>query len=253
MRRTRRVLCAALLLLCACARHEQAPLHVAAAASLREVAEAIGARFDEAHPGRKAELSFGASSELAAQLRAGAPIDVLLSADEEIPRALEKEGLANSLRAFAGNRLVVIASAEAAPRITQPDDLKSVERIVMPAPAVPVGHYAREWLKTRGLAEAVEAHVIQTENVRATLAAVEAGNADAAIVYVTDARVAKSARVAFEIPEAERPKIVYMAAVSAATRQPELAARFLDFLAGAEASALLRDAGFGLPGAPASP
>ena len=243
----------AVALLFACSPHEQPPLRVAAAASLREVAEAIGARFSEAHPGRKAELSFGASSELAAQLRAGAPIDVLLSADEEVPRALEKEGLANSLRPFASNRLVVIASAEAAAHITQPEDLKSVERIAMPAPAVPVGHYAREWLKGKGLAEATEPHIVQTENVRATLAAVEAGNADVAIVYVTDARVAKSARVAFAIPDAEQPRIVYLAAVSAATKQPELAARFLDFLLEAQAAALLRDAGFGPPGTPASP
>ena len=67
--------------------------------------------------------------------------------------------------------------------------------------------------------------MVQTENVRATLAAVDAGNADAAIVYVTDARMATSARVAFEIPDAEQPRIVYVARASRATRSsPELAA-----------------------------
>lgn len=230
------------------------PLRVGAAASLREAAEQIAARYRDANMDAQLELSFGASSELAAQLRAGAPLDLLLSADEEIPRALEREGHATGLRAFATNRLVVIASAELAPKLTQPANLKdpAVARIAMPAAAVPVGHYAREWLTQHGLLADLEPRVVQTENVRATLAAVEAGNADAAIVYVTDARIAKSARVAFEIPE--QPEIVYMAAVASHTQQPEAAERFLAFVTGAEAAEILRAAGFGLPGAaPASP
>lgn len=252
MRLATATLSAVLLLACA---PGDAPLRVGAAASLREAAEQIAARFGEASRGAKVELSFGASSELAAQLRAGAPLDVLLSADEQIPRALEAEGLAAGLRAFATNRLVLIAGAEVAPKLTQPADLagSALARIALPAPAVPVGHYAREWLARHGLAESVEGRVVQTENVRATLAAVEAGNADAAIVYLTDARSAKSARVAFEIPDAEQPQIVYMAVVASHTQQPEAAERFLDFLAGEQATDILREAGFGLPGAPTSP
>src|SRR5262245_45007860 len=133
-------------------------LRVAAAASLRETAQEIGARFGAAEPATRVELSFGASSELAAQLRAGAPIDVLLSADEEIPRALEAEGLGTELRPFAGNRLVVVASLAAAGHVKQASDLTgdAVKRIAMPGPAVPIGHYAREWLTKVGLLEALE-------------------------------------------------------------------------------------------------
>ncbi len=238
----------------ACAPAEE-PLRVGAAASLREPMELIAARFAELGTGVSVQPVFGASNELAAQLRAGAPLDLLLSADEEIARALEAEGLANSLRSFASNRLVVIASAEVAPQLKQPVDLigAAVRRIAMPAPAVPIGHYAREWLTQRGLAAAVEPRVVQTEHVRATLAAVEAGNADAAIVYATDARMAHSARVAFEIPDAEQPRIAYVAAVARDTRRPEQAARFLGFLGGAQAAGILRDAGFGVPGAPPAP
>jgi molybdate transport system substrate-binding protein len=239
----------------ACALRDDAPLRVGAAASLREAAEQIAARYREANPGAQLELAFGASSELAAQLRAGAPLDLLLSADAEIPRALEAERQAGSLRAFASNRLVVVATPEAAPKLAQPADLAgpAIARVALPAPAVPVGHYAREWLSRRGLLAAIEPRVVQTENVRAALAAVEAGHADASVVYATDARIARSARVAFEIPGAEQPRIVYMAAVSSRTQQPEAALRFLGFVTGAEGAAILRAAGFGPPGATAAP
>ncbi|HXK21210.1 MAG TPA: molybdate ABC transporter substrate-binding protein, partial [Myxococcota bacterium] len=212
-----------------CARGEEGPLRVGAAASLREPVEQMAARFAAANPGVKVEPVFGASSELAAQLRAGAPFDVLLSADEEIPRALADEGRVRSARAFASNRLVVIATPEVAPQLAQPADLAgpAVRRLAMPGPAVPIGHYAREWLGRRGLVQAIEPLVVQTPDVRTTLSAVDAGNADAAIVYATDALGARSARVAFEIPEPEQPRIFYVAAIASDTRQPEVAARFL--------------------------
>lgn len=235
-----------------CAREAQGPLRVGAAASLRESVQQIAARWAETSPGAKIEPVFGASSEFAAQLRAGAPIDVLLSADAEIPRALEAEGRVRAPRSFASNRLVVIATPEAAPQLKEPADLAgpAMRRLAMPGVAVPIGHYARAWLVGRGLAKTLEPRVVQTPDVRATLSAVEAGNADAAIVYTTDARVARAARVAFELPEAEQPRIEYVAAVASDTRQPEVAARFLEFLAGAEATQVLRDAGFGPPPPP---
>jgi molybdate transport system substrate-binding protein len=108
---------------------------------------------------------------------------------------------------------VVVARAELAPKIQKSSDLVSeaVKHVALPTPVVPAGHYAREWLARKGLLKVVEMRAVQTENVRATLAAVDAGNADAAIVYATDARVATSAKLAFEIPANEQPRIVYVA------------------------------------------
>ena len=233
---------------------DEVVLRVGAAASLREVAEKMGMRFGELVPGTRVELAFGASSELAAQLRAGAPMDVLMSADEAIPRALEKEGLGNDLHVFARNELVVVASAEAIGRVKQPADLAgdAVKHFAMPLPAVPIGRYAREWLAKVGLLKALDARMIQTENVRATLAAVDSGDADAAIVYATDARVAKSAKVAFEIPAAQQPRILYVALRARDTRHADLAHRFLEFVVG-EGQRLLKDAGFGAPGVAPAP
>jgi molybdate transport system substrate-binding protein len=89
--------------------------------------------------------------------------------------------------------------------------------------------------------------LVSTEHARATLAAVDAGHADAGIVYATDARMARSARVAFEPPANEQPRIVYVAAPLTSARTPELAAQFVAALAGADAQRMLRAAGFAPP------
>jgi molybdate transport system substrate-binding protein len=219
-------------------------LRVAAAASLREPLLEIARSFEAEHPGQQVRLGFGASSALAAQIRAGAPVDVLLSADEEIPLALEAEGLVTGVRTFASNRLVVIA-AERVP-LAGPSDLlgPEVRRVALPAPAVPLGHYARAWLERAGLLEALAERLVQTEDARATLAAVERGSAQAAIVYQSDARLARAARVAFAPPDSEQPRIAYAAARLRETPRAALADRFLSELGNALARAAFRTAGF---------
>lgn len=226
-------------------------LVVSAAASLREPFEAIAKRYQELHPGRTVRLGFGASSVLARQIEAGAPVDVLVSADERVLDGLEAQGLLapGSRLLLAGNRLVVVKAAGLTAPLARAEDLLRPElrRIALPDASVPAGHYAREWLARRGLAQAVEAHSLRSEDVRAALAAVDAGHADAAIVYATDARVARTARVAFEVPAAEQPRIAYAAAVLAAARHAVLARDFMLFLAGEEAAGRLRAAGFAPP------
>jgi molybdate transport system substrate-binding protein len=226
-------------------------LYVAAAASLREPIEVIAKRFEAAHPGTPARVVFGASSVLALQARAGAPLDVLISADPRIVDALARDGLIAARREIARNRLCVVATPELAAQLHAPRDLASgaVRRLAIPEQAVPVGHYAREWLARQGLLEAVKGRIVQTEHARATLVAVEQGRADAAIVYVTDARLARVAKVAFEIPTAEQPQIAYEAAVLTSARQPAEARAFLAALRAPDAQAVLHAAGFAPPGA----
>ena len=226
-------------------------LLVAAAVSLREPLETIARRFEAEHPGARVQLAFGASSALAAQARAGAPLDVFLAADEASVDALAAAGLvrAGSRRIVAGNQLVVIAAADLAAPLARAADLArpEVRRIALPERAVPLGHYAREWLSGEGLLEKLGPRLVTTEHARATLAAVDAGNADAGIVYATDAREARSARVAFVPPAAEQPRIVYVAAQLASAPSPALAEAFLAALAGADAQRDLLAAGFAPP------
>jgi molybdate transport system substrate-binding protein len=110
--------------------------------------------------------------------------------------------------------------------------------------AVPIGVYAREYLEKVKLWETVRSKVVATENVRAALAAVEAGSADASIVYKTDAAISKRVKVAFEIPVEEGPKIRYPMVMVKDAREPDAAKRFLDFLSSDEAGKIFKRYGF---------
>lgn len=226
-------------------------LLVAAAVSLREPLETIGQRFEDTHPGTQVQFAFGASSALSAQAKAGAPFDVFLAADEESIDALAAAGLlrAGTRQAFAGNRLVVIVSAELRLPIESAADLvrPEVRRIALAEQAVPVGHYAREWLARKGLLAELTPRLVTTEHARATLAAVDVGNAEAGIVYATDMKAARSARVAFTPPDAEQPRIVYVAAQLARDPPPALASAFLAALTDPAGRRDLETAGFTAP------
>jgi molybdate transport system substrate-binding protein len=223
-------------------------LMVAAAVSLREPLEAIAKRFEAGHPGAHVQLAFGASSALVAQAKAGAPFDVFLSADEQSLDALAEAGLlrAGTRRTLVSNRLVVIAFPELKTPIASAADLErpDVRRIALAEKAVPVGHYAREWLARKGLLEKLAPRIVSLEHARATLAAVDLGNAEAGIVYATDARLARSARVAFTPPDSEQPRIVYRAALLTGGKAPGLAGEWMSALNEPAARHDLAEAGF---------
>jgi molybdate transport system substrate-binding protein len=223
-------------------------LMVAAAVSLKEPLEAIAKRFESGHPGVHVQLAFGASSALVAQARAGAPFDVFLSADEQSLDALAEAGVlrAGSRRKLTANRLVVIVSPALKVPLASAADLErpDVRRIALAEKAVPVGHYAREWLARKGLLEKLEPRMVSLEHARATLAAVDSGNAEVGIVYATDARVARSARVAFTPPDSEQPRIVYGAALLSRGKAPGLAGELMSALYDPAARRDFAQAGF---------
>jgi molybdate transport system substrate-binding protein len=248
LRRFALVLGAALCALAGTARAADAVLDIWAASSLREPVTQLARRFEAQAKGRKVNLVFGASSALARQIQAGAPADVFLSADDVSVDRLQATGFVrpDTRRVFASNELVVVAARELTVPLAVPEDLlrPEVKRIALASPEVPVGRYAREWLARRGLAEALKARVVVLDNARATLESVESGNAEAGIVFLTDARIAKTARIAFTVPEREQPYIVYVGAVMVGGDQPELADAFLRLLVGEEGWTALHAAGF---------
>ena len=244
-------------LLAGTARGAGAVLDIWAAASLREPVSQLGRRFEAQSKGRKVNLVFGASSALAQQIESGAPADVFLSADDVSMDRQQANGFVKpqTRRVFASNQLVVIAARELSVPLSGPQDLlrPEVKRIALAAPEVPVGRYARQWLASRGLSDAVKARSVLLGDARAVLVSVDSGNADAGIVYVTDARSAKTARIAFTVPDAEQPYIVYVGAVTVGGDQPELADEFLRHLVSREGLAALHAAGFRPPPAASSP
>lgn len=229
-----------------------AELLIAAAISLQAPLTEAAQHYEALHTDATLALTFGASNALAAQLRAGAPIDVLASAAEAIVDSLVETGdvIADSRFTLVRNRLVVVVpEGEPGIAILRAQDLLApgLAKIAIPIAAVPLGGYARAWLRGRGLLDALSARIVPTPHARATLVAVENRHADAAIVYATDAQLARGARIAFEIPDAEQPAIHYSAVAATESREPVLAADFLAFLRSQPGTAPFVAAGFALP------
>ena len=225
-----------------------AELTVFAAASLSDSLKELAPVYAKA-TGNTLRFNFGASGALARQIQSGAPADVIVSADELRVDQLEKAGLiaAGTRRTILANLLVVVVAADGgAPVAVLPDLAKAdVKRIAIGEPAtVPVGTYTKAHLQKLGLWAPVESKCVPLDNVRAVLAAVEAGNADAGFVYKTDALISKKVRIAVTVSLGEGPKITYPAAALRDARQPEAAAKFVAFLAGAEAQAVFAKCGF---------
>lgn len=225
-----------------------ADVTVFAAASLADALSELAPLHTKA-TGDTLRFNFGASGTLARQIQAGAPADVIVSADELRIDQLEQAGLlvAGSRRTILANQLVLVVAADGgAPIAALPDLAKpAVKRIAIGEPAtVPVGTYTKEHLQKLGLWPQVSSKCVPLDNVRAVLAAVEAGNADAGFVYRTDALVSKKVRIAVEVPQAEGPRIIYPAAALCDAKEPAAAVRFVAYLAGPEAQAVFAQYGF---------
>jgi len=224
-----------------------AEITVFAAASLADVLQQLGTTF-QSQTGDHVSFNFAGSSTLARQIEQGAPADVFVSADEAKVDELGALVLAGTRHSFLSNTLVIVRRADYKLPLKSAADLAQAGLIALAEPgSVPAGIYAREYLKKNGLWKTLQPKVVPTENVRAALASVDSGNADAAFVYKTDAAMAKSAKIAVEIPAAYGPKISYALAVLKAAPQPETAKKFAEFLASEKARAVFKEFGFLIP------
>jgi molybdate transport system substrate-binding protein len=220
-------------------------LLVFAAASTADAIADVGREF-EAETGGKVTFSFGASRDLARQIRAGAPAAILISADTASVDTLIDAKLVErrDRRPFASNRLVVVVPKGASLTIRAPADLAKVAHLVIGDPKlVPAGSYAQQWLEKEGVWADVEPHVVPALDVRAALATVEAGSAEAGIVYRTDAAHSHGVQIAYEVPAEKAPIVSYVAA-RMASAESEAARRFLDFMTAPKARAIFDRHGF---------
>jgi molybdate transport system substrate-binding protein len=225
-----------------------AEVTVFAAASLTDSLKEIAVAYEK-QSGDKIAFNFGGSSMLARQIEEGAPADVFFSADEAKMDGLEAKGLIlkETRKSRLSNLLVIVVASEKGAAIGDPKDLatEKVKRLALAEPrTVPAGIYAKEYLQRQNLWTAVEAKVVPTENVRAALSAVEAGNAEAGIVYKTDASISRKVKVAYEVPAKDNPPISYPMAVVKETKQPEAAKKFLDHLNSENATKTFEKFGF---------
>jgi molybdate transport system substrate-binding protein len=224
-----------------------APLRVSAAASLTDVLHEIAAQY-----GQPVLFNFGASSMLARQIQEGAPGDLFISADELKMDQLAQRGLIvkKSRVDILSNTLVIVIPSDSALKIESAKDLAdpSIRNVAVAEPqSVPAGIYAKEYLRKIKVWDRITYKLIPTDNVRSALAAVESGNVETGIVYKTDALISTAVKIAYEIPRADGPKIVYPAAVLADSTEKAAAQKFLDYLQSEPARAVFLRFGFLLP------
>jgi molybdate transport system substrate-binding protein len=231
-------------------RAEAQPLLVFAAASLKNVLDEI----DEAwgrETGKRAAISYGASSLLAKQIENGAPADLFMSADSDWMDYLETRKLIKpgSRSDLLGNTLVLIAPAGSAVKLTIAPGFGLASalgdgRLAMADPAaVPAGRYGRAALEKLGVWDSVANRIAAAENVRAALLLVARGEAPLGIVYSTDAAVEPGVRIVDTFPRDTHPPIVYPIALIATSTHPDAPA-LLVYLRGAAAHAQFHKAGF---------
>ena len=226
-------------------------LVVLAASSLREAFAGLGVTFERGHPGTKVVFALAGSQELRTQIEHGAPADVFASADWPHMQALVAARFAASPRTFARNEPVLVVPRENPARLRTLADLPRARRIVLGAPEVPIGAYTQRILdaasRRYGAAfrSSVEGHVVSRElNVRQVLSKVALGEADAAVVYRTDARNAGREVEVILIPPELNVLAEYPVAVLENAKEPVLAREFVDLLLSPEGQEALAHFGF---------
>jgi molybdate transport system substrate-binding protein len=222
-------------------------LTVSAAASLTDVFSAIGDAFAQLHPAVTVRFNFGSSGQLATQVAEGAPADVAAFADTAPMEVLDDAGLLDApAEVFATNELVVVTPPGNPAGIATLADLVDASTVSLCVETAPCGRFAAQLLSAADV-ELEESSVTRGRDVRSTLAAVTRGDADAAIVYVSDA-VAVGDRVeVVDVPEAAGIVATYPIAGVADSDVRDVAAAFVRYVLSDEAQTLLRDAGFGPP------
>ena len=221
-------------------------LSVFAAASLTGALNSAKAALGTADPGLSLTYNFGGSNTLATQIQQGAPADVFASADEANMNRLVAAGLVETPVIFARNKLEIAVAPGNPKHIAGLADLaKPGVTVVLEAPGVPAGDYARSVLAKLGVT--VTPRSLETD-VKSAIAKVAAGEADATVVYVTDVAAAGSSVSGVTIPAADQPVITYPIAVVKASRNRAAARAFVASAVSGDVQRALEAAGFGSPG-----
>lgn len=196
---------------------QAADVSVFAAASLKNALDEVVSDFT-AETGQDVTVSYAGSNALAKQIIAGAPADILISANIEWMDEVEKAGLVRERTNILGNRLVLIAHGSDATTVDVAGAdfaalLDGGKLAMALVDAVPAGQYCKAALEHLGQWDAVQADVAQSDNVRAALALVATGEAAYGIVYATDAAAEDNVTVVGEFPADSYPPITYPAAL----------------------------------------
>ena len=220
-----------------------APLTVFAAASLKATFTQIGTIFQQENPGSTVTFNFAGSSDLVAQLIAGAPADVFASADTaNMTKATDAGLVSGTPLNFATNTLTIVTPPGNPAGITSFADLaKPGVAVVVCAPQVPCGAAAQKVETNTGV---TLTPVSEENSVTDVLGKITSGQADAGLVYVTDASGAGDKVTTVSFPESTTVVNTYPIATLTAATEPSLAMTFVELVTGPEGQQVLAAAGF---------
>ncbi|MCQ9368811.1 molybdate ABC transporter substrate-binding protein [Brevibacterium sp. 50QC2O2] len=225
---------------------EEKTLTVFAAASLTQTFDELGKTFEGEHPGVKVRFSYAGSSELVTQIQEGAPADVFASADEKnMQKATDAKLMDGTPVPFATNVLTIATAPDNPKKITGFKDLtKDGTSVVVCAEGVPCGNATKTVEDKTG----VKLKPVSEESkVTDVLGKVQSGQADAGLVYVTDAKGAGDKVTAVDFPESDQAVNTYPIGVVKDAKQADLAREFQDMVTGEQGQKVLGEAGFGKP------
>ena len=220
-----------------------AEIKVFAAASLTAAFTKIGEDFTAANGGTKVTLNFAGSQALATQIQQAAPADVFASAD--ITNMDKVKDLAGPPQIFASNQLQIVVEKGNPKGVKGLDDLANPDlKVVLAAPDVPVGKYSQQALEKAGV---TVKPVSQEQDVKAVVSKVSLGEADAGIVYTTDVTAGGDKVEGVDIPEDQNVVATYPIATVKASKAPDQAQAFMDYVLSDQGQQVLKSYGFGPP------
>jgi molybdate transport system substrate-binding protein len=230
---------------------QSSALLVGAAASMRSALEAIAPLYQRSGANLQVNYNFGSSGALQQQIEQGAPIDVFISAASKQMNTLQQRNLLvpETRKNLLTNRLVLVTPKTATLKLTNFRQLlkPEIQRIAIGEPrSVPVGQYAIEVFENLGILDRVKAKLVLGNSVKSVLAAVETGDADAGIVYISDARGNHRVVISVIADERLHTPIVYPIAILKSSKSLASARKYANFLQTPPAQAVFKKYGFGI-------
>lgn len=223
-------------------------LTISAAASLKGAMEEIKRAYLNEKPGVTITYNFGSSGSLQRQIELGGEVDVFVSAATKQMDALENKSLIieDTRKDFLENKIVLVVPENSMEVIDFKDLLTDkVKKVGLGEPrSVPVGQYAEEVLTKLDILDSIKPKAVYGKDVKEVLTWVETGNADAAMVYETDAKVSDKVKLVARAPEGSHKSIFYPAAVIKSSKNIDAAKDYIDFLYSSKAKPIFEKHGF---------
>ncbi len=223
-------------------------LTISAAASVRNSIEEIKATYAAINPDVELVLNFGGSGSLQKQIEEGAEVDIFISAAAKQMDALSEKGLIleDTREDLLGNSIVLVIPADST-SVASFENLAddNVKSIALGEPkSVPAGQYSEEALKSLGLLDRITPKAVYAKDVKEVLTWVETGNADAGIVYKTDAVASDKVKIVSEAPSGSYSPVVYPSAVMKETKNLSEAQEFINYMYSDDAKPVFEKYGF---------